>query len=257
MCKIITMEWRLARGVTPNIARSHPKYCKESPQILQGVTPNIARSHPKYCKESPQILQRVTPNIARSHPKYCKESPQILQGVTPNIARSHPKYCKESPQPLWGVTPTTVRSHPNHCEESPYRWRDGASPVFFLNNSVSDVIQLRVLVVHEGHSYGTLPTLKNWRFHLLLFSCYIKCEENARSHADQRMLHIWMAFDRTDSTIHVVMYIVLSIFTDLKLECIIGLPFCGSKLGDYSDSDSLSNAQFRRCSKPINRTITT
>ena len=42
------------------------------------------------------------------------------------------------------------------------------------------------------------------------------------------MLYIWSTFDRTDSTIHAVIlsdsliYIVLSIFTDLKLECIIG-----------------------------------
>ena len=32
-----------------------------------------------------------------------------------------------------------------------------------------------------------------------------------------------MAFDGTDSTIHAVIYIVLSIFTDLKLGRIIGL----------------------------------
>ena len=68
---------------------------EELSQILQGVTPNIARSHPKYCEESPQILRGVTPNIARSHPKYCEESPQILRGVTPNIARSHPNHCEE------------------------------------------------------------------------------------------------------------------------------------------------------------------
>ena len=36
-----------------------------------------------------------------------------------------------------------------------------------------------------------------------------------------------MAFDGTDSAmpIHAVINIVLSIFTDLKLECIIGLPY--------------------------------
>ena len=51
---------------------------EKSPQILRGVTPNIARSHLKYCEESPQILRGVTSNIARSHPKYCEESPQIL-----------------------------------------------------------------------------------------------------------------------------------------------------------------------------------
>ena len=41
-------------------------------------------------------------------------------------------------------------------------------------------------------------------------------------------VHImWTAFDGTDSTIHAVIYIVLllSIFTDLKLERIIGLPY--------------------------------
>ena len=46
-----------------------------------------------------------------------------------------------------------------------------------------------------------------------------------------------MAFDGTDSTIHAVIYIVLSIFTDLKLECNLSAlsvyPICGSKLGDY------------------------
>ena len=75
MCEIKTMAHgmmgcRLARGVTPNTARSHPKYWEESP------------SHPKYCKESPQILRGVTV----SHPKYWEESPQILRGdggVTP------------------------------------------------------------------------------------------------------------------------------------------------------------------------------
>ena len=34
-----------------------------------------------------------------------------------------------------------------------------------------------------------------------------------------------MAFDWTDSTIHAVIYNVLSIFTDLKLERINGLPY--------------------------------
>ena len=34
-----------------------------------------------------------------------------------------------------------------------------------------------------------------------------------------------MAIDGTDSAIHAVIYIVLSIFTDLKLERIIGLPY--------------------------------
>ena len=38
------------------------------------------------------------------------------------------------------------------------------------------------------------------------------------------MLDIWTAFDGTDSTIQAVIYIVLSIFTDLKLKRIIGLP---------------------------------
>ena len=33
-----------------------------------------------------------------------------------------------------------------------------------------------------------------------------------------------MVFDRTDSTIHAVIYIMLFIFTNLKLERIIGLP---------------------------------
>ena len=54
-----------------------------------------------------------------------------------------------------------------------------------------------------------------------------------------------MAFDGTDSTINAVIYTVsytvLFIFTDLKLECIIGLGtypicrriICGSKLRDY------------------------
>ena len=39
------------------------------------------------------------------------------------------------------------------------------------------------------------------------------------------MLDIWTAFDGTESTIHAVIYIVLSIFTDLKLERIIGLSY--------------------------------
>ena len=42
------------------------------------------------------------------------------------------------------------------------------------------------------------------------------------------MLDIWTAFDgiRIDSAMHAVIYIVLSIFTDLKLERSIGLPSC-------------------------------
>ena len=39
------------------------------------------------------------------------------------------------------------------------------------------------------------------------------------------MLDIWTAFDGTDSTTHAVIYIVLSLFTDLKFERIIGLPY--------------------------------
>ena len=52
-----------------------------------------------------------------------------------------------------GVTPKNARSHSNHCKESPRKWRDGPSPVF-LNNSISDIIKVRVLTVHEGHSVG-------------------------------------------------------------------------------------------------------
>ena len=75
----------------------------------------------------------------------CEESPQILRGVTPKNARSHPK---------------NVRSHPNHCEESPREWRDGSSPFFFfLNNSISDVIKLRVITVHEFH----MGHYQHWR----------------------------------------------------------------------------------------------
>ena len=47
MCEIITMGWRLARGVTPNFARCHPQKCEASPQKMRGVTPTPARSHPE------------------------------------------------------------------------------------------------------------------------------------------------------------------------------------------------------------------
>ena len=66
-------------------------------------------------------------------------------GVTPR-ARSHPKKCEESPQTLRGVNPVSGGMAPNQ---------------FFYNNSISYVIKLRVLAVHEGlMAHGTLPTLK-------------------------------------------------------------------------------------------------
>ena len=48
-----------------------------------------------------------------------------------------------------GVTTKNARSHPNHCEESPRRPISGgmAPHRFFLNNSISDVIKLRVALV--------------------------------------------------------------------------------------------------------------
>ena len=189
------------RGVTQTTARSHPNHCEESPKPLRGVTPTTARSHPNHCEESPQPLRGVTPTTARSHPNHCEESSQPLWGVTPTTVRSHPNHCEESPQPLRGVTPTTARSHPNHCEESPQPLRGVTQPLrgvapkveewrltsFFFNNSLWDVIQLRVPaavhVVHMGHYQ---PTLKNWQFHLLLFLCYVKCGENVRSYPDRR-----------------------------------------------------------------------
>ena len=47
MCEIITMGWRLARGVTQNFARCHPQKCEASSQKMRGVTPTPARSHPE------------------------------------------------------------------------------------------------------------------------------------------------------------------------------------------------------------------
>ena len=47
MCEIITMGWRLERGVTQNFARCHPQKCEASPQKMRGVTPTPARSHPE------------------------------------------------------------------------------------------------------------------------------------------------------------------------------------------------------------------
>ena len=47
MCEIITIGWRLARGVTPNFARCHPQTCEASPKKMRGVTPTSARSHPE------------------------------------------------------------------------------------------------------------------------------------------------------------------------------------------------------------------
>ena len=66
-----------------------------------------------------------------------------------------------------GVTPTPARSHPENGGMAPHQ--------FFENNYFSEANQLRVLTVHEGHmDYGALPSLKNRRFQLLLFFCYLK-----------------------------------------------------------------------------------
>ena len=140
--------------------RCHPKFCEVSPQILRGVTPNFVRCHPKFCEVSPQILRGVTPNFARCHPKFCDVSPQILRGVTPNFARCHPKFCEVSPQKMLGVTPTTARSHPVSGGMAPHQ--------FFLNNSISDVIKLRVLTVHEGH----MGHYQHWRTEDSTSSCF-------------------------------------------------------------------------------------
>ena len=104
-------------------------------------------------------------------------------GVTPR-ARSYPKFCEVSPPKMRGVTPKNARRHPKKCEESPRKWRGGPSPVF------PKLLFSRSKPAKGTHcawrSYGTLPSLKNRRFQLLLFLCYCKCGENARSHPDRR-----------------------------------------------------------------------
>ena len=134
MCEIITMGWRLARGVTQNFARCHPQKCEVSPPKMRGVTPKNTRRHSQKCEASLPKMR--------------------------------------------GVTPTPARSHLKNGRMAPHQ--------FFKNNYFPEANQLRVLTDHcAWRSYGALPLLKNRRFQLLLFLCYCKCGENARSHPDR------------------------------------------------------------------------
>ena len=164
------MWWRLTRGVTPNFARCHPKFCEVSPQILRilrGVTQKKMRG------VTPKKLRGVTPKKLRG------VTPKKLRGVTPKKLRGvTPKKCEVSSQKIWGVILKNARSHPKKCEESPQPLRGVTMKVegwpltiFFLNNSISDVIKQRIATHCAWRSYGTVPTLKNWRFYLLLFLC--------------------------------------------------------------------------------------
>ena len=156
MCEIITMGWRLARGVTPKNARCHPQKCEVSPPKMRGVTPKNARCHPQKCEVSP--------------PK--------MRGVTSKNARRHLQKCEASPPKMRGVTPTPARSHPENGGMAPHQ--------FFKNNYFPEANQLRVLTVHEGH----MGHYHHWRTDDSSSSCFCaivaKCGENARSHPDRR-----------------------------------------------------------------------
>ena len=114
MCEIITMGWRLARGVTPKKCEvSPPKNARCHPQKMRGVTP-------KKCEVSPLKNARCHPQKMRGvTPKKCEASP-------PKNARRHPKKCEASPQKMRGVTSTPARSHPENGGMAPHQ--------FFKNN---------------------------------------------------------------------------------------------------------------------------
>ena len=191
------------RGVTPKNARCPPQKCEVSSPKMRGVTSKNARCHPKNARCHPQKyevsapkmrgvspkgvkMRGVSPKNARCQPQKCEVSPPKMRGVTPKNARCHPQKCEVSPlkmrgvtpipQKMRGVTPTSASSHPENGEMAPHQ--------FFKNNFS------RSKPAKGTHcawrSYGALPSLKNRRFQLLLFFCYLKCGENARSHPDRR-----------------------------------------------------------------------
>ena len=200
MCEIITMGWRLAWGVTPNFAMCHPQKCEVSPPKMRGVTPKNARCHPKKCEVSPskkcevsppkmqgvtlKKMRGVTIKNERCHPQKCEVSPLKMRGVTPKNARCHPQKCEVSPQKMRGVTPKNARCHPKKCEASPQLLRgvtqkmEGWPLTSFSKITFPEANQLRVAIHCAWRSYGALPLL-------LLFLCYCKCGENARSHPDR------------------------------------------------------------------------
>ena len=125
MCEIITMGWRLARGVTPNFARCHPQKCpgwiawhssrqmndlsfQKSPDKSQisyfllciyiGLFIPVARLESNRLLKHAQSLQLAGD---KSHTIL----PGKMRGITPKNARRHPKKCEASPQHLRGVTP--------------------------------------------------------------------------------------------------------------------------------------------------------
>ena len=120
----------------------------------------------------------VTPNFARCHPQKCEASPPKMRGVTPKMRGVTPKNARRHPKKMRIVTPTPARSHPENGGMAPHQ--------FFKNNYFPEANQLPKGTHCAWRSYGALPSLKNRRFQLLLFLCYCKCGENARSHPDRR-----------------------------------------------------------------------
>ena len=178
------MGWRLARGVTPNFARSHPKSKKMRgvTQKMQGVTQKNARSHKKKKKmrgvtkkkmrgvTKKKKMRGVTKKKKkmRGVPKKMREvkKKKKMRGVTKKkkkmLGVTKKKKCEESSQKMRRVTPTTARSHPVSGGMAPHQ--------FFKNNSISDVIKLRVLTVHEGHMGHS--HYQHWRTEDSTSSCF-------------------------------------------------------------------------------------